>query len=260
MDEVNKQELYRLIGDQFVQVFRLMGRVESVDCRDEWWSLITHLPHPFANFGILSKASDLDSLNQLAGLLAEVNQPAGIMLPGVETDEIRTVLEPYGFLMAEQMPAMWIPLYEWSDPSCPDGFSMRAIDIEQEGDTWVEAMCEGYEIPTPVGAMFGHQELPEGMAVEHFAVFNDDQMVATSMSFHDGTMGGVYCVATRKEFRRRGLGEAVTGLAVSALRNTGASMAVLQASLVGAPVYERMGFKSVGTLPLYVRIPESPPT
>ena len=257
MNGMSREDLHGLIGRQFDQVFRLMGTGNHVDCREAWWSLITHQPHPFANFGILSDPSDLHSLKHLAVILAEVEQPAGIMLSGVETPEILKVLEPHGFQLVEQMPAMWLQLEGWVDSVCPDGFSMRAIDIQQEGEAWVEAMCDGYEVPIMVGAMFGHQGVPEGMSVEHFAAFKGDRMVATSMSFQDGALGGVYCVATRKEARRRGLGEAVTGVAISALKKAGASMAVLQASHAGTPIYERMGFVSAGTLPLYVRIPES---
>ena len=253
MDDVNKQELHGLIGRQFDLVFRIMGRGDHIDCRKEWWSLITHHAHPFANFGILSDPSDEDAAHRLSGILAAVNRPAGIMFPGMETAEVRRSLESRGFQLVEQMPAMALDLVDWKEPVCPEGYTIRTIDLDQEGESWVEAMCEGYEVPIPVGAMFGHQHVPEGMSVKHYAAFRDERMVATSMAFFDGSMGGGYCVATRKEDRNRGLGEAITGVAASGVRDCGSSRAVLQASRVATSIYSRMGFVSAGTLPFYVR-------
>ena len=254
---MNSNDLHSAIGSQFEQVFRLMGIGDFVYSRSEGWSIITHEEHPFANFGILSDPSDDIAAYRLGGILAAVDRPAGIMLTGQETDDVRSSLESREFKLVEHMPAMALDLAGWQESTCPEGFTIRAVDLERESKAWVEAMCDGYEVPILVGAMFGHQEVPEGISVEHFAAFKGDRMVATSMSFQDGAMGGVYCVATRAESRRQGLGEAVTGLAVSALRDAGAGIAVLQASRAGTPIYERMGFKSVGNLPLFVRMPES---
>jgi len=69
--------------------------------------------------------------------------------------------------------------------------------------------------------------------------------VAVSSVFVDGGVAGVYNVATLESHRRRGIGEAMTWRSVSRGRETGCVVATLQASELGKPVYERMGFRVV---------------
>ena len=54
-------------------------------------------------------------------------------------------------------------------------------------------------------------------------------------------------VGTRPEERRHGYGEAVTAAATNDLFSSGAQAVVLQASAMGAPIYERMGYRTFTT-------------
>jgi GNAT superfamily N-acetyltransferase len=57
---------------------------------------------------------------------------------------------------------------------------------------------------------------------------------------------GVYAVGTVKGARRRGIGRAVTWAAIDAGRAAwGGSIAILQSSEMGIPVYRSMGFEEV---------------
>jgi predicted GNAT family acetyltransferase len=69
--------------------------------------------------------------------------------------------------------------------------------------------------------------------------------VAASTLVQTGSTAGIYNVATVNAFRRRGIGEAMTWHCVSYGLDSGCSLAVLQASSMGRPVYERMGFRTV---------------
>ena len=73
----------------------------------------------------------------------------------------------------------------------------------------------------------------------------DKEPVATSLVIADGAVAGIYWVATREGWRRRGLGEALTWAAVRGGAERGCTVASLQASELGRPVYERMGFRLV---------------
>jgi GNAT superfamily N-acetyltransferase len=63
---------------------------------------------------------------------------------------------------------------------------------------------------------------------------------------------GVYAVATVPAFRRRGYGEEVTWAAV---RSEPSLPAVLQPSVQGAALYQRMGFAPVGLYTKWLRLP-----
>lgn len=68
---------------------------------------------------------------------------------------------------------------------------------------------------------------------------------AAQLVFGDGGAAGIYFVATREEARGRGFGAAVTAAAVNAALAEGATTVSLQASPMGLPIYERLGFARV---------------
>jgi GNAT superfamily N-acetyltransferase len=71
------------------------------------------------------------------------------------------------------------------------------------------------------------------------------EVVGTSVLVTTGTVAGIYWVGTLEAHRRRGYGEALTWAAVAAGQRAGCTVASLQASAMGRPVYERMGFAQV---------------
>lgn len=60
--------------------------------------------------------------------------------------------------------------------------------------------------------------------------------------------GGLYWVGTRPDARKRGLGDAVARVATNVALDRGARFVSLQASSAGAPIYERMGYRTITTL------------
>jgi GNAT superfamily N-acetyltransferase len=69
--------------------------------------------------------------------------------------------------------------------------------------------------------------------------------VATSLCSRTGEVAGIYIVSTLPEFRGRGFGEAMVWRAVMDSHEEGCTMSCLQASKMGRPVYERMGYRTI---------------
>ena len=244
------------IARQMGSVFDEVTSSDKVVANERWWRVITHDPHPFANFAIVHQHGDSKAVTEALEPLSKLELPAGVVFPTVDDDEAAEAATALGFTLLEKMPAMAMPLDGWTCPSCPEGFTMRAVDMKHEASTWHQAMAKGYGVPLEVASMFGLSGLETGSdAVEarYFGVFQGDRMVATSVACMDGELGGVYCVATLPEARKRGLGEAVTALAAQAIKDAGYPMAILQASQMGASIYSRMGFQTFGAIPLYGR-------
>ena len=65
-------------------------------------------------------------------------------------------------------------------------------------------------------------------------------------------VAGVYYVATTEPLRRRGIGDAMTRHALDVGTMLGCSLGSLQASPMGRPIYERMGFEVVSDYRTYV--------
>jgi predicted acetyltransferase len=68
-------------------------------------------------------------------------------------------------------------------------------------------------------------------------------------------VAGVYWVGTTPEARGRGLAEIVTRTAGNAGFDMGATVTALQASVMGEPIYRRMGYREITRYPWYTIIP-----
>ena len=79
--------------------------------------------------------------------------------------------------------------------------------------------------------------------------------VAAAMTFLSHGIAGVYWVGTVERARRRGLGAAVTRRVTNAGFDLGGRINSLQASVMGEPVYLKMGYETVHPLRAYYREP-----
>jgi len=87
-----------------------------------------------------------------------------------------------------------------------------------------------------------------------FAATDADGTVrATAASATYGSSTGVFFVNTDRSWRGRGVGTAMTSLALRAAADEGARSSVLDASPLGHPIYRRLGFTPVGELTHFVR-------
>ena len=91
--------------------------------------------------------------------------------------------------------------------------------------------------------------------ITRFAGFLDGRIVGTASLFAEYGVAGIYTVATLKEYRRRGIGAAMTGAVIRAARERGLRVATLEASAEGEPLYLSMGFQQVAEYNLFTPPP-----
>jgi GNAT superfamily N-acetyltransferase len=121
---------------------------------------------------------------------------------------------------------------------------VRSNDAETFGDH-IEMVAQGFGLPAKVFGSFFTPTLLDSGRIEVFTAYDDSGApVPTAALIETPGVAGVYNVATPEGFRRRGLGEATTRAVVDAGRRRGCALATLQASEMGYPVYERMGFRT----------------
>ncbi|MDG2423967.1 MAG: GNAT family N-acetyltransferase [Phycisphaerales bacterium] len=256
MKTLDSKGLGLAIAQHLGNVFSEVTSSDMVIANERWWRVITHDPHPYANFAIVNELQDAKIIVEALKPLSELELPAGVVFVTVDDVEAVEVVTSLGFSLAGRFPAMALDLTSWQCPACPEGFTMREVDMTHEATAWHQAMVEGYDVPNEVAAMFGRPGLEAGtdaMQARYFGVFKDDQMVATSLACMDDSLGGIYCVTTLAEVRKQGLGEAITGLAIQAIKDAGYPIVVLQSSDMGASIYTRMGFQKCGGIPFYGR-------
>jgi len=88
---------------------------------------------------------------------------------------------------------------------------------------------------------------------ELYIAYLDDQPVSTSLLFISHGVAGIYWVATDETMRGKGLGEAVAYHATLEGLKLGCRFASLQATELGAPVYQKLGYRKLYTYNKYTK-------
>jgi len=147
-------------------------------------------------------------------------------------------LAPFGF-SADAVPGMCRKPGSDSRPAPPELEIAEVDDDAGIREVWTvldDAFCE-HRTPDP---FWDARILSEGYRI--WAGRVDGRAVTTATAFIGHGFVGVYAVGTLGEARGRGYGEAVTWAATLCRPDLPAT---LQASGLGRPVYERMGFRTV---------------
>jgi hypothetical protein len=98
-------------------------------------------------------------------------------------------------------------------------------------------------------ACLGLLDRPECVAYVGYA---SGDPVVSGLGWRTGRTVGVYSIATIESARRRGYGATMTAHVVSDGVVAGCHVAALQASEMGRPIYERLGFRTVVSYVAYV--------
>ena len=158
-------------------------------------------------------------------------------------DRCAPALRAAGYAPTGGAPAMVL------DPSRDGAAEIPGLEIDrvrtpEELITFQETAFDGFGLPKQFGALFLTEQLLRAPGAELYLGRIDGTPVSTSCLIPTQDVGGIYWVATLESHRKRGLGEALTWAAVRGGTAQGCRVASLQASAMGAPVYERMGFRT----------------
>ena len=251
------------IGARAAGHFEIAFRGMMADARtvqnDAYLRLVTGEAHPMGNIAIVSEPGDRDAALEASLPLLDCGAPAAVIFPrGVEA-AVAAALKERGFSVEAAMPAMAVDIDRLSATTLPAGYDFARIGAGGEGRDWAEALAIGYELPRPLADLFSPEALGADMApdaqIQFFAVIRDGRQVATSMLFLADGLAGIYCVSTRPEERKQGLGAHATAEALRAARRVGYRVGVLQSSSAGFNVYVGLGFGTYAQVPMLVHAP-----
>ena len=174
--------------------------------------------------------------------------------PSTMTPEMDAVLRSRGLTVSAE-PGMHVPLTAPHDPRTPPGVEVVVSPATRE---LVEVMSAGFGFPDfvsePLHRAFA--SVPADIAF-HVIAWLEGEPVSAGSVFRTGSTAGIYNIATVGSARRRGLGYAVTATLMNVAQERDCTEAVLMASEMGRPTYERLGFVEVCETPQYVWVPES---
>jgi len=242
---------------QFRDIFTTllpMERVEPGGCL----RVLTKAAHPLGNVVITGDETSAEELAEAIGPLCAEPVPSAVILAGGHDPELAAQLQPNGFALAETMPLMTVTPDMLNTSDMPDEYELVEVTPDQH-DQWLAALVSGYELPANLGRYFaplGAIPKLEPGSVRYYAAEANNEFGAVCMTWDHAGAVGVYCVATRPEHRRRGLGGHLTAESVQRAWSDGPQLALLQSSAMGRSTYERLGFTTQGEMALFVRSPK----
>jgi len=134
-----------------------------------------------------------------------------------------------------------------ADPA-PPGLDIAELSGPDGLAEWVH--CYGPSLGVPQEALAGQLAVerrrldPPGTLIR-FTGRIGGTLAGTAALLGRHGVAGLYVITVRPEFRRRGIGTALTAAALAAARDRGLTVATLHATPDGEPVYRRMGFTEV---------------
>jgi ribosomal protein S18 acetylase RimI-like enzyme len=115
-------------------------------------------------------------------------------------------------------------------------------------DEWADVVGDAFALPPEttrhVRDAHGWPHMHDA-GMMYLTVRLDGEAVATGLVRFAAGVAGVYGIAVRRAFQRRGLGSLATLLTAREGARRGADVAILQATKEGFPVYEKLGFETI---------------
>ena len=171
--------------------------------------------------------------------------------PSHLTPEIDAAIRSRG-IEPESEPGMHVPLDGPVDPGAVPGLSVADGGVTDE---LIRVMVGGFGFPDLVAEPLGRALGAVATDAFHVVARIDGEPVGAGSGFLTGRTLGIYNITTLGPVRRRGVGYAVTAALMNLGREHGCTEAVLVASAMGRPTYERLGFVEVCRTPQYVWAP-----
>ncbi len=242
-----KRNLYDFFG--YLRYWDGCEFYETPDLQ-RWW---TPVPYPWFNGAISRQAPNgnapAEIRETLAYFKAKGNQVITWWLPPeLEASDWGRQLEQNGLNYTADTPGMAADLHQLNeDLPHPAGLEIRKVRDAAGMADWASVFVEGYGLPPDwePGMLGMMRALGLGDDVQCYLARLDGENVAASCVFYSAGAAGIYCVGTRRNWRGRGIGAAVTLQPLLDARQKGYRLGILQSSEMGYRVYERMGFKEV---------------
>lgn len=146
--------------------------------------------------------------------------------------------------------------------SAPPDFTIERVRDVRTLKRWIGVLSAGFGYPANVGRSFftalSGLELEARSPLIHYLGCVSGEPVATASAFLGAGVVGIYSVATLPEWRRQGIGAAMTLSPLRAAQSAGYQMGLLHAEPAGLSVYRRLGFREHCTLHPYLWVLEAP--
>jgi ribosomal protein S18 acetylase RimI-like enzyme len=146
-------------------------------------------------------------------------------------------------------PGMALDLHGLTEKtSLPKGFIITRATTGNSLEDWRDVFAAAFDMPLSGGQAWVDATVQAGGANapwRPYVGYFEGKPVATSILFNGAGVAGIYGVGTLPEWRHKGFGAAITLKSLLDARRQGYRFAVLFATRLGYPMYQRLGFREV---------------
>ena len=255
-------QLGRLAEEQFYDLFRWWGSSPKVEFHEDQGllRLITGTKMSLYNCVGRARLSEREADDAIDDVLQE-SRARGLpriwlLDSSTRPKDLPERLVKHGFTKEDDTPGMSVDLQRMrDDPPETPGLEIKEVRTRKQQEVFMDTMVRAYEMPledtpkvTEVDA--GLCFCKDNQCRRYYALL-EGEPVATSLMFPSRGVAGVYCVATIKDHRRKGIGTQITLAPLRDAKSMGFKYGVLQATRAGHPVYSKIGFEDQGNVRMY---------
>lgn len=176
--------------------------------------------------------------------------------PQATPANIGSLLAELGAQQAGEVPGMAINLTALDDKSDSiPGFTIEKVSGVDGQTLWARIAGAGTGFPEAateaLAQIEGRLNDPAYKTQPRYIGYLNGKPVATSALVLDSGVAGIYAVATLPEARRQGIGRLMTVVPLLEAREMGYRVGILQASTMGYPIYQKLGFEEVCKFQIY---------
>jgi GNAT superfamily N-acetyltransferase len=177
--------------------------------------------------------------------------------PSLRARELGVRLENHGLHPVGEAWFMAMALEQAPDPDpAPAELTIARVANHEELVQWVQLLAQGHPGHDQAILQWIDLEAKLGLSAwspwQRYIGYWEGEPVATSALFCATESAGIYHVATMPNARGRGIGAALTQAALQEGRLRGYEVAVLEATEMGLPLYQRLGFQCYQPISVYM--------
>lgn len=169
--------------------------------------------------------------------------------PTSQPGDLAAHLLQHGFVPGRELPALAVELETLREMPSPPNFTIRQVVNQDLLSAWTQVATGSFDFPAEVNRQFVMLEQYLGATprnlLHRYLGYLDGTPVATSVMVMQAGVAGMYAVGTLPEARRRGIGSLMTTFPLSEALRIGYRIGTLQASIMGYPVYQKLGFQEI---------------
>ena len=160
-------------------------------------------------------------------------------------------LTAHGLTTAFIVPALAADLQRLpEDISAPAGLVVEEVSHARAFDQWLKFSSASMDLPpAAIGPWTElHSAIGFGSSgpLRHFLALLGGEPAAAASLFTGSGIAGMANLVTKKEYRRKGIGSALTVTVLKAARSSGFRVGALHSTAEAAGMYRRLGFREYG--------------